>query len=53
MKPDAQDNFARNSTRVRSPISHRRARRLARFAALSLLATLAGVGLLLWGIGGI
>jgi hypothetical protein len=47
MKPYAQDNFARNSTRVRSPISQRRARRLARFGLVSVVTGIAGIAALL------
>ena len=51
MNQFAPESFARSGTRVRSPISKRRSRRLMRFAAISLLATIVGLGLLAVGIG--
>jgi hypothetical protein len=51
MNQFAPDSFARSGTRVRSPISKRRSRRLMRFALISLGATIFGLGLLAAGIG--
>ena len=46
MKQYTHESFVRSSAKVHSPISKRRARRLMRFAILSIMATVAGIGLL-------
>jgi hypothetical protein len=46
------NDFARHGNRVKSPISRRRARRLARFAIASALVVVAGLALLMLGLNG-
>jgi len=46
MEQYSPDDFARHRTRVRSPNSRRRTRRLLRFALMSATLALGGVALL-------
>jgi hypothetical protein len=51
MEQYSPEDFTRQSRRVRSPIPHRRSRRLMRFAILSAAVMMAGIGLLALALG--